>query len=105
MVNRLMQRLSKKLATNDGETLVETLVSTLILAGVVLMLCTAIVAAAKANTALEVETTVVNVNETDPNGISGPTISVKSNSGDNYTPRVTFYEENGYIYYVPTSSN
>lgn len=48
-MSRIFSRLAVKLSDNKGETLVETLISVLIIAAVMLMLCTAIVSASKIN--------------------------------------------------------
>lgn len=102
-MRELARRARANLAGDRGETLVETLVSTLILAGVVLMLCTAIVAAARVNTTVKPEDTVFDVTNAAP----GPsiTVSVTPDSGDATAPVVDSYTENGYIYYVLRSSN
>lgn len=102
-MRELAKRARTKLAGKSGETLVETLVATLVLAGVMLMLCTAIVAAARVNTTLEPKDTVFDA----ASAASGPTItiSVTSDNDDSAEPLVDSYTENGYLYYVPRSSN
>lgn len=103
MMRELARRARAKLAADRGETLVETLVATLILAGVMLMLCAAIVAAARVNTTLEPKDTVFDASS----AVSGPavTISVSSDEGDSATPTADSYTENGYLFYAPRSSN
>ena len=102
MCTHFFGRLREKLADENGETLVETLVSTLILAAVMLMLCTAIVAAAKANAAIRPGETVIDANKAVE--VQGVSVGVSSDSGDSGSYSVSSYAENGLIYYELASS-
>lgn len=89
---------------NNGETLVETLISTLIVSAVVLMLATAVVTAARVNTAIETEDVVFNSNEAHSLSDSGGSISIAVTTNGNQKDSVGtiegYYTDNGYVYYT-----
>ena len=95
-------KLKARLSGNDGETLVETLVSVLIIAVVMLMLCTAIVTAAKINA------TARGINASyDATSSTGIEVTVEVSHGsqtDTYTSsttglKITGRTQNGYVSY------
>lgn len=104
-------KIASKLKSTSGETLVEVLVSTLIIGGVFAMLCTAIVAAAKVNTAIKPGDTVFNALDAKGTEIT-VTVSDTESGGGSALPRadasnespangtVTGYVQNGYVYYA-----
>lgn len=103
---RVISALRRKLASDRGETLVETLVSTLIIAAVMLMLCTAIVSAAKVNATIQNDETVFTTE--DREGIEGFSITINQDGSLNLVPATSYnaYKtKNGYVYYEPASSN
>lgn len=100
----LKQALCAKLTSDRGETLVETLVSTLIVVGVFMMLCTAIVSAARVTTAVTPEDVLFQEN----NAKSASVTLVISDQGKNEKKRVESDAElspisgkvqNGYVFY------
>lgn len=104
----IRRRMRAKVAGNTGETLVETLVATLIMGLVMLMLCTAIVSAAKINaTAKANDITFNHLAEEDAAPASvGMTVTIDPaidgvaditlTTTDN---KIKGYEQNGYYYY------
>lgn len=95
-------KLKARLSGNDGETLVETLVSVLIIAVVMLMLCTAIVSASKIN----VTARGINASYDATSAIDIEVTVVVSHSGqtDTYNsgttaPKITGHTQNGYVSY------
>lgn len=105
-MKRLLSRILARCSDINGETLVETLTSTLIIAGVMLMLCTAIVSAARVNATIQNEDTVFEKKATDT-AIPGTsfTVAVNHSGTTTYVPVNAYKSENGYIYYEPSSSN
>lgn len=93
-----------KLKNNDGETLVETLISTLIVSAVVLMLATAVVTAARVNTAIETEDVAFNSNNaqslSDSGGSLNVTVETNGARSDGSGTFEGFYTDNGYVYYT-----
>lgn len=94
-----------RIAGEAGETLVETLISTLIVSAVILMLATAVVTAARVNTAIEADDTAFNVADAEETSVTltvkpdgsaiGTTVPHASDSG------VRGYStDNGYVYYT-----
>ena len=106
-MKKLLSAARKKLASIDGETLVETLVSTLIIAAVMLMLCTAIVSAAKVNATIQNDETVFTT-EGATEISEGFSLTVNHGGSPSPVPAASykaFKTKNGYVYYEPTSSN
>lgn len=106
-MKKLVNTARKKLASIDGETLVETLVSTLIIAAVMLMLCTAIVSAAKVNASIQNDKTVFTTEGTTEIS-EGFSLTINQGSSPSPVPAGSYkaYKtENGYVYYEPASSN
>lgn len=97
---KLKRKFSRCLMKDSGESLVETLVSTLIIVAVFLMLCTAVVSAAKVNTAIKPGETVFD--QADSKTISDAvTVTVTEDAtsasvSKSVTGHVT---DNGYLYY------
>lgn len=93
-----------KLTNTNGETLVETLVSTLIIAGVMLMLSTAIVSAAKVNATISAEDATFDA--TKATELQDLSISVSREQGmdGGATPQVKGMTQNGFTYYEPLNS-
>lgn len=93
-----------RIKSSDGETLVETLISTLIVSAVVLMLATAVVTAARVNTAIETEDVAFNANEalslTDSGGSVAVTVKTDGRQEDGPGSFEGFYTDNGYVYYT-----
>lgn len=98
----MMMRLVSKLSSNKGETLVETLVSVLIIAAVMLMLCTAIVSASKINASAR----SINVSY-DASSATDVEVTVVVEHGsqkDTYTSssmplKITGHTQNGFVSY------
>lgn len=101
-MRRNFSGLTAKLSDNKGETLVETLISVLIIAAVMLMLCTAIVSASKINatarginasydatSATDIEVTVVVSHGTQTDTYNSGTTNLK----------ITGHTQNGYVSY------
>lgn len=120
MVSRVFNKLRAKLAGIDGETLVETLVSTLIMALVMLMLCTAIVSAAKINAIAKASEASFNQEATgapfpEEERVKSLTMTVTVNTWDSVNTEysktldsgagINAYTQNGYVYYETDSSN
>lgn len=103
-MSKILVRIRNKLTCCYGETLVETLVSTLIIAGVMLMLCTAIVSAARVNATITAEDTTFNA--TKATVLEDFSISVSHEDGmaGGATPQVKGWTQNGFIYYEPLNS-
>lgn len=105
---RAVGRLRAKLASARGETLVETLVATLIMGLVMLMLCTAIVSAAKINATAKAnditfdQSAATKIEEhftvavTTPNGGS-----VDMKVEDSAKKIEAYATQNGFVYYEP----
>lgn len=106
MVRRIVYKACARFSNVSGETLVETLVSALIMGFVMLMLCTAIVAAAKVNAAVDLEGTSSNFTGGTGSAVSSVdmtvTIGEKTlSTGEN--GKIRAYEQNGYYYYEPVN--
>lgn len=108
---RAVDRLRAKLASARGETLVETLVATLIMGLVMLMLCTAIVSAAKINTMAKANDITFNQGEAMPLTDS-TTVTITDSHGEQETLsvsgtsiRIDAYTQNGFVYYEPHKNN
>lgn len=103
-MRRILLHIRNRLTSTNGETLVETLVSTLIIAGVMLMLCTAIVSAARVNATISAEDTTFNA--TKATELPDLSISVSHEDGmaGGATPQVKGWTQNGFIYYEPLNS-
>ena len=106
MAKQLIDKIKAKLSNACGETLVETLVSALIMGFVMLMLCTAIIAAAKVNAAVDIEDTsscfTVGEGSTVTSVGMEVTIGDKTlSTGEN--GKINAYEQNGYYYYEPAN--
>lgn len=93
-----------KLSSQKGETLVETLVSTLIIMGVFVMLCTAIVSAAKVSTAVTPSDVVFRESEGKPAAVSvwiedknGNRMNTLATEGE--SNKITGKVQNGYVFY------
>lgn len=99
-----LMKLFAKLKSDDGETLVETLISTLIVSAVVLMLATAVVTAARVNTAIETEDVAFNLNNAQSLANSGGSLNVtvetNGDRSDSSGSFEGFYTDNGYVYYT-----
>lgn len=106
---RLTRKIRSRLAVETGETLVETLVSVVIVSVAVLMLATAVVTAARVNTAIKAEDTAFNVANASegvdvtltvrPEG-SATALTVPQARDDGSSGGVKGYcTDNGYVYY------
>lgn len=108
---QIAKKLRAKLSSASGETLVETLVATLIMGLVMLMLCTAIVSAAKVNAAFKADEAVFNQagqGALAAQEVGSMTVSVIT-PGAEASPsvvsggKIKTYKQNGYYYYVPAN--
>ena len=112
-LTQITEKLRVKLSSDSGETLVETLVATLIMGLVMLMLCTAIVSAAKVNASFKADEAVFNqtadgeqavqpVSDMSvvitPNLGGASSVSLSANDG-----KIRAYKQNGYYYYEPAN--
>lgn len=107
MVKQLIDKIKAKLSSASGETLVETLVSALIMGFVMLMLCTAIVAAAKVNAAVDIEDTSFDYAATQE-GKTVTSVDMVVTIGDKSLStgengKINAFEQNGYYYYEPAN--
>lgn len=93
------KRLRTLFGDKSGESLVETLVSTLIVVAVFLMLCTAVVSAAKVNTSIKPGDTVFDASESSV--LQGASVTVRGeNSSESSTQSISAHvSDNGYVYY------
>lgn len=107
---QLARKIRSRLAVETGETLVETLVSVVIVSVVVLMLATAVVTAARVNTAIKAEDTAFNVANASSKGVdvtltvrpegSATAVTVPQAGDDGSNGGVKGYcTDNGYVYY------
>lgn len=104
---KALAALRAKLASVRGETLVETLVATLIMGLVMLMLCTAIVSAAKINATAKASDIAFN-QETAKQLTNSTTVTIEDSherketlKDDDVTKRIVVHTQNGYVYYEP----
>lgn len=108
MGKRILEKLRARLTDISGETLIETLVATLIIALVMLMLCTAIVSAAKINASARDTGTSFNQDAPagSPEEVKSIGVNVNIVHADNSTSAVsvTGNTQNGYIYYAAQSN-
>lgn len=108
MARLFRNKLRAKLATINGETLVETLVAALIMALVMLMLCTAIVSAAKVNASAR--DTGTSFNQGAAAGSAEEVKSIEVSVSIVHVDRpatsvaVSGNSQNGYIYYAASSN-
>ena len=109
LISQMAGRLRAKLSGVGGETLVETLVATLIMGLVMLMLCTAIVSAAKVNASFKADEAVFN--QTAVQAVSDMTVVITPNLGGaspvtlkaGSDGKIKAYKQNGYYYYEPAN--
>ena len=97
-----------RIAGAAGETLVETLISTLIVSAAILMLATAVVTAARVNTAIEADDTAFNVADAEETGVTltvkpdgsaaGTTVPQAEGASDSGVRG--YSTDNGYVYYT-----
>ena len=104
---RTLAVLRAKLASARGETLVETLVATLIMGLVMLMLCTAIVSAAKINATAKASDITFDQGAAIKLD-SDTTVTVTTPRGgsvemrvDDPEKKIVAYTQNGFVYYEP----
>lgn len=107
---QLARKMRSHLAVETGETLVETLVSVIIVSVVVLMLATAVVTAARVNTAIKAEDTAFNVKNASSEGVNVTlTVKPKGSATAETVPQAGddgssggvkgYCTDNGYVYY------
>lgn len=103
-LKRITSAIRAKLSSEQGETLVETLVSTLVIVGVFVMLCTAIVSAAKVSTAVTPSDVVFRESEGQSAAVtvwvedaSGNTIKTLPVNGESNS--IAGKVQNGYVFY------
>lgn len=104
-LKRVIRAARERLVSEQGETLVETLVSTLIVVGVFMMLCTAIVAAARVTTSLTPEDVVLRESAAVGTDV---TVTITDSSGNVIAPsgdpgyKIDGKAQNGYVFYEYT---
>lgn len=90
----------RSLRADTGETLVETLVSVLIVSAVFLMLCTAVVTAAKINTTVVATDTVFDSSKKEDLPENSVVVTIKQKNGtETVERRPDGKKMNGYVYY------